>query len=72
MLTSATLSTDGDFSYIRERLGLHTAAELHLGSPFDYAASTLLPASGFKAVYNRFRGEVNPLAAVFVELNLTY
>ena len=24
MLTSATLSTDGDFAYVRERLGLHT------------------------------------------------
>lgn len=35
-------------------------------------ASTLIPASGFKAVYNRFRGDVNPLAALFVELNLTY
>lgn len=37
-----------------------------------FGASTLIPASGFKAVYNRFRGDVNPLAAVFVEVNLTY
>ena len=42
VLTSATLATDGDFSYIRDRLGLHSATELHLGSPFDYQASTLI------------------------------
>jgi DNA polymerase-3 subunit epsilon/ATP-dependent DNA helicase DinG len=42
VLTSATLSTDGDFGYVRERLGLHTTGELHVGSPFDYVNSTLL------------------------------
>ncbi len=42
VLTSATLSTDGDFAYVRERLGLQTAEELHLGSPYDYVNSTLL------------------------------
>jgi len=42
VLTSATLSTDGDFSYIRERLGLQTGGDLQVGSPFDYARSTLL------------------------------
>ena len=42
ILTSATLSTDGDFAYVRERLGLHTTSELQVGSPFDYVNSTLL------------------------------
>ncbi len=34
--------------------------------------STLLPASGFKALYNRVSGSVNPLAALFVELQLVF
>jgi Rad3-related DNA helicase/DNA polymerase III epsilon subunit-like protein len=42
ILTSATLSTDGDFAYVRERLGLRTTSELQVGSPFDYVNSTLL------------------------------
>lgn len=42
ILTSATLSTEGRFAYIRARLGLDDADELLLGSPFDYARSTLL------------------------------
>ena len=36
VLTSATLSTDKKFSYIKERLGLDDADELLLDSPFDY------------------------------------
>jgi hypothetical protein len=35
-------------------------------------AAVFFPASGFEAVYDRLRGEVPPLASVFVELNLTY
>jgi len=42
VLTSATLTTEGSFRYIRERLGLREARELRLGSPFDYQRSTLL------------------------------
>jgi len=42
ILTSATLRTGTDFSYIRERLGLEDAEELTVGSPFDYSVSTLL------------------------------
>lgn len=42
ILTSATLCSDGDFSYIRQRLGLADAEELQVGSPFDYPNSTLL------------------------------
>ena len=45
VLTSATLSTDGNFEYIRERTGLEETSELLLGSPFDYkrAALVLVP-----------------------------
>lgn len=42
ILTSATLCTEGDFSFIRERLNAWEARELALDSPFDYASSTLL------------------------------
>lgn len=41
-LTSATLSTEGSFSFIRERLGLEDAAGVQVPSPFDYEASTLV------------------------------
>jgi predicted DnaQ family exonuclease/DinG family helicase len=42
ILTSATLSTGTDCSYLRERLNLWAADELVIGSPFDYENSTLL------------------------------
>jgi DNA polymerase-3 subunit epsilon/ATP-dependent DNA helicase DinG len=42
VLTSATLTTDESFGYIKERLGAQDARELSLGSPFDYRTSTLL------------------------------
>jgi DNA polymerase-3 subunit epsilon/ATP-dependent DNA helicase DinG len=42
VLTSATLTTDDSFGYIKERLGAQDARELSLGSPFDYRESTLL------------------------------
>lgn len=43
ILTSATLSTGGDFSYMKERLGLDAETEtLRLSSPFDYQSRTLL------------------------------
>ena len=42
VLTSATLSTEGAFRYMRNRLGLEAAQELWVGSPFDYRKSTLL------------------------------
>lgn len=42
VLTSATLTTAGDFDYLRDRLNADEADELALGSPFDYARSTLL------------------------------
>lgn len=42
IMTSATLRTAGSFEYLRERLGAWEAEELAVGSPYDYAASTLL------------------------------
>ncbi len=42
ILTSATLTTHGEFDYIRNRLNADEADELVLGSPFDFESSTLL------------------------------
>lgn len=42
VLTSATLSTDRSFAYVKERLGLPGPRELLVGSPFDYRAAALL------------------------------
>jgi Rad3-related DNA helicase/DNA polymerase III epsilon subunit-like protein len=42
VLTSATLTTDESFAFTRQRLGLDEARELRVGSPFDYARSTML------------------------------
>jgi ATP-dependent DNA helicase DinG len=42
ILTSATLTTSGDFQYLRQRLNAYDADTLLLGSPFDFETSTLL------------------------------
>jgi len=42
ILTSATLTTNGEFDYLRSRLFAEDADELTLGSPFDYENSVLL------------------------------
>ena len=42
IVTSATLTTTGEFDYLRRRLGAADADELTVGSPFDYEQSTLL------------------------------
>lgn len=42
VLTSATLTTNDGFDYLRNRLNAATADELQLGSPFDYENSSLL------------------------------
>jgi ATP-dependent DNA helicase DinG len=50
VMTSATLTTGGDFKYVRERLGLDASIKtLCLHSPFDYQGRTLLyvPELGF-------------------------
>lgn len=41
IMTSATLRVAGSFDFIRERLHAWEANELALGSPFDFASSTL-------------------------------
>ncbi len=42
VLTSATLSTDNNFEFIKGRLGIKGADELILDSPFDYEENVLL------------------------------
>lgn len=42
VLTSATLSSAGNFSFIRERLGLNSARDLIAESTFDYQSQALL------------------------------
>lgn len=42
IVTSATLTTHGEFQYLRNTLGADEADELQLGSPFDYESSVLL------------------------------
>jgi ATP-dependent DNA helicase DinG len=42
VMTSATLRVAGSFDFIRERLQAWEADELEVGSPFDYASSTLV------------------------------
>jgi ATP-dependent DNA helicase DinG len=42
VLTSATLTTDNHFDFIRERLHAWEADDLTVGSPFDYKHSALL------------------------------
>ena len=42
VLTSATLSIDGDFEYVRSRLGIRDAAEIRLASEFDFARQAIL------------------------------
>lgn len=42
VLTSATLTTDGNFDYIRERIGLQESGERLFASPFDFKKQALL------------------------------
>jgi ATP-dependent DNA helicase DinG len=42
VLTSATLTVDGGFTYLRGRLGIRRATELRLASEFDYASQAVL------------------------------
>lgn len=42
IMTSATLTTAGDFNYIKERLGIRDCKEMVIGSPFDYKKQALL------------------------------
>ncbi len=42
ILTGATLSTNGSFDHIRQRVGLSASEELIQGSPFDYKKAALV------------------------------
>jgi ATP-dependent DNA helicase DinG len=42
VLTSATLTVEGSFDYVRGRLGIHKSMELKLDSEFDYARQSIL------------------------------
>lgn len=42
ILTSATLSTGGNFEFIKQRLGLSNCDELRLGTHFDYMSQAML------------------------------
>jgi DNA polymerase-3 subunit epsilon/ATP-dependent DNA helicase DinG len=42
ILTSATLTTNNNFDYIKERLGLSDVMQVALDSPFDYQSAVLL------------------------------
>ncbi len=42
IFTSATMTTDGRFDHIRSQLGAEEAAELSVGSPFDFQQAALL------------------------------
>lgn len=42
IITSATLTTNGEFTYIQDRLSAFDADTIALGSPYDYEQSTLL------------------------------
>jgi ATP-dependent DNA helicase DinG len=41
VLTSATLAVDGDFEYLKARLGVEPTEELLLASPFDYGTQAM-------------------------------
>jgi ATP-dependent DNA helicase DinG len=42
VLTSATLTVDGGFAYIRDRLGIRSAAEIRLASEFNFERQAVL------------------------------
>jgi ATP-dependent DNA helicase DinG len=42
VLVSATLSVGGDFSFVKDRLGLADATTMNVGTPFDYTTQAML------------------------------
>lgn len=42
ILTSATLTTNGEFEYLRQRLNAEDADDLVVGSPFDYETASMV------------------------------
>jgi ATP-dependent DNA helicase DinG len=73
VLTSATLTTDGSFTFVRDRLGAGEdlqARELSVASPFDFPKQALLylprdlPAPDDPAFLAGFRGRLKELLAL--------
>jgi DNA polymerase-3 subunit epsilon/ATP-dependent DNA helicase DinG len=67
VLTSATLSTEENFDYIKGRVGFEDARELLLGSPFDYHSSTLILAPSDMPEPNQ-QGYLAALQTAIIEL----
>ncbi len=67
VMTSATLRTNNAFDYFRDRLSAWEAEELSLGSPYDYASSTLLYLPTDVPEPNR-RGYQEAVERVLIEL----
>jgi hypothetical protein len=69
VLTSATLAVDEGFEYIKSRLGIDSAEELMLASPFDYAEQAVLyvprgmPDPRSPSFVDRAAGEIAALLA---------
>ncbi len=73
IMTSATLTTGGNFTYFCNRLGLSEATQtLHLQSPFDYKGRTLLyiPENGFpEPSDDRYADEINRRVCKLIRLS---
>jgi DNA polymerase-3 subunit epsilon/ATP-dependent DNA helicase DinG len=68
ILTSATLTTAGEFDYLRGRLYAEEAYELSLGSPFDYETAALLYIANDIPEPNDRRGHQRELERTLVHL----
>jgi ATP-dependent DNA helicase DinG len=72
IFTSATLSTNGNFEFIKRSLGIENAEELLLSSPFDYNHHVLVyipehlsdPGREFKSYQNEAIAEIKKLLAI--------
>ena len=70
VLTSATLSTEKNFEYIKSRLGLKRCDEKLLGSPFDYANNVKIHIPKKMPDpndYDKYRSEVVNKLKVYLE-----
>ena len=67
VLTGATLSSQGRFDYIQERLGLMDAETLALGSPFDFQRAVLVLAPQ-DVPEPSFPGYADALARAIIDL----
>lgn len=72
VMTSATISTDSDFSYLRRQVGLQSAPvdELILESPFNFErqAMLLLPDSALNPKSSSFAAQAVPVVAEILEV----